>query len=215
VLWVRVDSRESLLADSLHIAHLLQLSLSQDQDQQQVLQGVKQWLNAHGDWLLILDDVEDLQLLDDILPQNIGGHVILTTRASFVGTAAHALEIEKMSLVEGMLFLLRRAKKIGSNDPLEKASEQDRKMAQELVTLMDGLPLALDQAGAYVGIETCIRNVAQNCSDDEGDCFRITRRPSRLLSLSALRKLSRRIFSLLNSCTVAHCFIQRVFQRRS
>jgi hypothetical protein len=39
--------------------------------------------------------------------------------------------------------------------PLEHASEQDYNKAKEIVTRLGGLPLALDQAGAYIGETGC------------------------------------------------------------
>jgi hypothetical protein len=51
---------------------------------------------------------------------------------------------------EGALFLLRRAGVIGKDAPLEEASGADRLKAEEISREMDGLPLALDQAGAFI-----------------------------------------------------------------
>ena len=51
---------------------------------------------------------------------------------------------------EGILLLLRRANLLAGDAPLEQGSKQDRADAQAIVTALDGLPLALDQAGAYI-----------------------------------------------------------------
>lgn len=67
-----------------------------------------------------------------------------------MGKLAQRVEMEKMGMTEGVLFLLRRADIIAPADSLEVVSSADRAQAQELVTLLDGLPLALDQAGAYI-----------------------------------------------------------------
>ncbi len=47
-------------------------------------------------------------------------------------------------------FLLRRATILDPDAPLEAASITDRATAREIAQAMDGLPLALDQAGAYI-----------------------------------------------------------------
>lgn len=52
-----------------------------------------------------------------------------------------------MNKDDGVLLLLRRAKL-----PLSKKNRAD---AEAIVTLLDGLPLALDQAGAYIEETNC------------------------------------------------------------
>jgi tetratricopeptide (TPR) repeat protein len=56
---------------------------------------------------------------------------------------------------EGALFLLRRASIIGSDASLEDASPADIAGAREIVQAVDGLPLALDQAAAYIEETEC------------------------------------------------------------
>jgi tetratricopeptide (TPR) repeat protein len=155
VLWARADSREALTADFATIAETLDLSAKNEQDQQYIVQAVKQWLNTHTGWLLILDDVEDIEGVCDFLSQASEGHIILTTRTKSVGTVAHAIEIEKMQIAEGLLFLLRRAKMIRLDDPVDTASDVEQEQAREISAMMDGLPLALDQAGAYIEETGC------------------------------------------------------------
>jgi hypothetical protein len=53
------------------------------------------------------------------------------------------------------LFLLRRAGILGESDVLEKASQAERNKAKGISQKMDGLPLALDQAGAYIEETSC------------------------------------------------------------
>ncbi len=60
-----------------------------------------------------------------------------------------------MELSEGMQLLLRRAKLLDPEEPLDNVSAAVRKAAQQLVTELDGLPLALDQAGAYIEETGC------------------------------------------------------------
>ena len=60
-----------------------------------------------------------------------------------------------MNPEEGALFLLRRTRILNPEDTFEQASEQDQQQAQEITKLMAGLPLALDQAGAYIDETRC------------------------------------------------------------
>ena len=155
LLWVNATSREALIAAFTTLANTLGLPTQQMRDQQHLISAVKQWFNTQTNWLLIFDDVEDVEVLSDFLPHGSGGHILLTTRAKSVGGVASTLEVEKMQVAEGTLFLLRRAKRIGVAASIATATESEQKYASELSTLMDGLPLALDQAGAYIEETGC------------------------------------------------------------
>src|SRR5258708_40184505 len=52
-------------------------------------------------------------------------------------------------------MLLRRAKVIKAGVPLSQVNEKERTNAEAIVREMDGLPLALDQAGAYIEETGC------------------------------------------------------------
>ncbi len=155
VLWVKAEAREMLLSDVLTLADLLNLPEKEERDQIRMAAAVKGWLSHHGEWLLILDNADDLALAREFLPQTSRGHILLTTRAQAMGGLARRVEIEKMGLEEGTLFLLRRAGRLAPDASLESAPATDHAAAQELVRLVDGLPLALDQAGAYIEETQC------------------------------------------------------------
>ena len=61
----------------------------------------------------------------------------------------------KMEPEEGAWFLLRRAKRISPDAALAAAKAADRESALALSQEMGGLPLALDQAGAYIEETNC------------------------------------------------------------
>ncbi len=155
VLWTRADSREALISGFVAIAELLDLPAKNFQDQNLVIAAVKHWLEDNSGWLLILDNADDLVMAREFIPTGRKGHVLLTTRAQAMGTIAQRLEIEEMQPEEGALFLLRRAKILTENATLDAASAADRAQAEEISKELDGLPLALDQAGAYIEETAC------------------------------------------------------------
>src|SRR2546423_4856747 len=67
-----------------------------------------------------------------------------------MGGLARKIELDTMEAQEGSEFLLRRAGIIAHDAALDSASMADRAAALDIVRAMDGLPLALDQAGAYI-----------------------------------------------------------------
>jgi len=151
VLWVNATSRETLIESFVNIARLLALPAQDEQDQHMTVAVVQQWFATHTQWLLMLDNADDSTLAREFLPTGEHGHILLTTRERAWGPIAHSFEVEKMSQTEGILFLLRRAKVLRSSAvPLSEASSTDQTMAQVIVKELDGLPLALDQAGAYI-----------------------------------------------------------------
>jgi hypothetical protein len=150
VLWASAGSLETLISDFVALAALLRLPEREVADQAVVVAAVKHWLESQEGWLLILDNADDLEMVSDFMPIGDTGHLLLTTRAQFTGTIANSIEVEKMERAEGILLLLRRAKLLAAGDPIEQAKETDRSLAETLVAELDGLPLALDQAGAYI-----------------------------------------------------------------
>jgi len=155
MLWVRAESRETLTSDFVTLAHVLNLPEQQEQEQQRVIEAVKRWFHEHTGWLLIFDNADDLTIVRDFLPPGGKGHLLLTTRSQVTGRIAQRIELEQMEPEEGVLFLLHRATILDLNAPLEAASSSDRDQAEELVQAMAGLPLALDQAGAYIDETRC------------------------------------------------------------
>ena len=142
-----------LVADFTAIAALLNLPEQHEANEERIVQAVKRWLQQQSNWLLILDNVEEPGMLEYFIPPAHRGHILLTTRAQAMGTLAESHEIEKMTAEEGSLFLLRRAGILKSF--LQQTTDSQRALAMNIVQEMDGLPLALEQAGAYLEETDC------------------------------------------------------------
>jgi len=174
VFWLRADTRGTLIADITSLLDRLSLAKGGEQDQHTVMFSLKHWLTTHGQWLLILDNVDDLQVIYDLLPES-KGHILLTTRAQAL-TFGKSIEVKEMKREEGILFLLRRAGLLESNASLDTVSKEDRAEAQAIVDEVQGLPLALDQAGAYIREVGCPVSEYRRLFADE------KRHPQELLS---------------------------------
>ena len=161
VFWISAESVEHLLASFMTIAELLQLPERQEADQQRFVKAVQRWLATHSGWLLIWDNLEDLDLLHRFLPPSRQGASLLTTRCQALGTLAQGMELPPLEQSEAMLFLLRRAKLLRLEESLEQVCQFAQRLpaeytaAEELLRIMDRLPLALDQAGAYIEESGC------------------------------------------------------------
>jgi hypothetical protein len=151
ILWANASDRATLGESFVKLARELQLPKKEQQDQNIIIEAVKKWLSTHDQWLLILDNADDLSLATHFMPSGDKGHILLTTREAATGRIAKGFAVDKMSEAEGVLFLLRRANILTSPDAtIAQASETEQKLAAEIVREMDGLPLALEQAGAYI-----------------------------------------------------------------
>ncbi|GHO54458.1 tetratricopeptide repeat protein [Ktedonobacter robiniae] len=155
IFWASVTDAVTFLSSIVEIAHLLRLPERCEQDQTIIADAVKHWLAMNEHWLLILDNADDLAIIDAFLPPDMKGHLLITTRAQAVGTLANPLDVSKMSIDEGITLLLRRAKRIDTHQTLESAKAQDRTEAEAIAQELDVLPLALDQAGAYIEETKC------------------------------------------------------------
>jgi hypothetical protein len=153
--WASSHSREALISSYATIANVLKLSESDAKDQAIAVGGVKRWLASNEGWLLILDNADDLVMAREFIPSGKNGDVLLTTRARATGPIARLIEIQEMGTEEGAIFLLRRAKYIAEDAPLNAADEVDQGEAKSIATQLDGLPLALDQAAAYIEETGC------------------------------------------------------------
>jgi tetratricopeptide (TPR) repeat protein/DNA-binding XRE family transcriptional regulator len=154
VFWIQADTAERVQSELAALASLLDLPEQRALDQEQATRAVRHWFEGHSNWLLIVDNVEDIMSVSAMIPAG-AGHVLLTTRAQANGTLTRHMDLEQMTLDEGMLFLLHRAKIVGGNEPLERVDEALRGQARAIVCELGGLPLALDQAGAYIEETGC------------------------------------------------------------
>ena len=154
VLWASAATHENLISAFVSIADRLQLPERTLQEHDKIVVAVSHWLSTHEEWLLIVDNADELETVWPLLPTGSNGHVLVTTRDQATGDLESFL-VEKMDHVEGTLLLLRRAKILKSGMELEQISLADRQMAEQIVAEMDGLPLALDQAGAYIEETGC------------------------------------------------------------
>lgn len=144
-LFVRADSPESLKNGLASLAVFL--GLPQRQAQDETVQTVLLWLQANPNWLLILDNVdtkEAQRAVLAILPRLTHGHVLVTSRLRGWPKTVNKQELDTVSLEEARAFLLKRT------EGERRAAADDEAQACELAEKLDGLPLALEQAGAYI-----------------------------------------------------------------
>ncbi len=150
IFWLNATSPELLSAGMLSLADQPGIPAHDDLNEQQRFAAIKQWLQHHDRWLVVLDDLEDFSILDQFIPLYSNGHVLLTTQSQATGQFATSVSVDQMTVEEGALLLLRRAKIIPEQRSGNAASETDVLQARKIAQEFAGYPLALDQAGAYI-----------------------------------------------------------------
>ena len=106
---------------------------------------VRHWLETTDRVLLVCDGADSPELLRRLLPRKGHCHVLITSRAhdfQLLGIV-DAVEVVELPHLEAVEFLLRRTGRVNTG-PEERAAAHA--LAQEL----GGLPLALEQAAAFV-----------------------------------------------------------------
>lgn len=155
IFWLEAATLGTLMSSLVAMADILNLPEKQEQKQDRIIAAVIRWLNSHGDWLLIFDNVEDIKLVKSVLPSARRGYLLFTSRKQSLELTSHTLTLEPMAAEDGVRFLLYRARLLDRMAPLDHLSFIEHVAAKEIVNIMGGLPLALDQAGAYIESTRC------------------------------------------------------------
>ena len=108
-------------------------------DERAILAEMGKWYHEHDSWLLVFDNAENYDALKPWLPSNTSGHILVTTRDNTCfSSIAEPVNIDVFSKETALDFLLTRTKR--SPDIYAKM----------IVDMLGRLPLALEQAAAYI-----------------------------------------------------------------
>ena len=108
---------------------------------------VIKWLQEQTNWLLIIDNLDDISVIDGFLPSTeCNGHTLITTRnPSTEGIPAQGIEVEILDIETAVqlfrIFLMSRPESEFSDDELE---------IRTIVKELGCLPLAIEQAAAFI-----------------------------------------------------------------
>ena len=138
VWWVRAEEPVTLVADYAGLAKELQLPEHEASDQTAMAEAVRRWLEQHTGWLLVFDNAGESAALRSYLPRGTVGHVLITSRNPLWRGVASALPVRVFARADAVAFLLQRT------------GDTDAAAATTLAEMLGDLPLALEQAGAYV-----------------------------------------------------------------
>jgi tetratricopeptide (TPR) repeat protein len=138
IWWLRSEDSATLASDYAILAQELDLPDKGAADQNLIIAAVRRYLEQQQNWLLVFDNADDPARIKEYIPRGGLGHVLVTSRnPNWRGTAS-PLSVEVLEREESVDFLVKRTGKT------------DTESASALADALGDLPLALDQAGAYI-----------------------------------------------------------------
>lgn len=151
IWWIRAEQPTNLVVDYAGLGWRVGLPERSWASQDAVVAAVRRWLGGRSDWLLVFDNATDPSLVGGYLPLAANGHVLITSRTSDWETIANPLRLKGLSRGDAIDY-------IGNCTGQEDASAADA-----LATDLGGMPLALEQAAAYIkATGTSVANYASD-----------------------------------------------------
>jgi tetratricopeptide (TPR) repeat protein len=135
VWWVAAEQPAAIPGQLVALAR--RLGLNEQVEQAETVAVLLDELRHHDRWLLIFDNAEQPQDLRPFWPSGAGGHVLVTSRNPSWGGLATTVQVDVLRRSEAVMFLERRA-------------ALDTTQAAALAEALGDLPLALEQAAAYL-----------------------------------------------------------------
>lgn len=159
VWWITADSPAAIDAGLAELTYRLQPDAQLIATDKEAARWALGWLHAHPGWLLILDNVEHRGDVEPLLGRLSGGHVVITSRrdVGWESITNGGLRLDVLDPQAAVELLLRLS------------GQRDARTAAELAEELGFLPLALQQAGAYlrqsrVDIATYLRDLRRDAA---------------------------------------------------
>ncbi|MBO2466249.1 tetratricopeptide repeat protein, partial [Actinomadura violacea] len=142
VWWVTAEAPEQIDAGLAELARNLVPDSARTATTEDAAAWACGWLRAHPDWLLVLDDVTDPAHTAGLLGRLEGGHVLITSRRD-VRWPGHTSTVRLDLLAPDASAEL-------ITTVTGRTSPADHEAALAIAEELGNLPLALDQAAAYI-----------------------------------------------------------------
>lgn len=133
ICWVRAEESVTLGNDYMEIARMYGLTIPDGLPVVQKIDTVRNWLETQNRLLLVFDNADSEEILDSYIPTS--GHVLITSRES-AWRDSRVVIVPPWTRDESLEFLA--------------PNHAEAEAASSLASYLGDLPLALDQASAYM-----------------------------------------------------------------
>jgi len=157
LIWfINAETATTTQNDFFAFANHFNLPLSPDFMPEELQTAIKTWLGNQTDWLLIFDNLEFVDVVSPYLPNKINGRIIITTRNTRIDFGSQ-LTLGVFDMDEALAFIRKRLSK--DEELLLEFYKKDENdfdtVAPKLIERLGFLPLALEQAAAYIKEVKC------------------------------------------------------------
>ena len=139
VWWLSSDEPATLALMYSKLGQRLGMRFPEGAKLDDVRHHVRRVLNGRHDWLLIFDNAAGPEDVQNYIPQERTGQVLITSRNPNWGSVARPFPLRGLKRAEAVAFLLSRSGRQGRGDS-----------ATRLAMALGDLPLALEQAAACI-----------------------------------------------------------------
>ncbi|OQV00974.1 NB-ARC domain-containing protein [Cladophialophora immunda] len=145
IFWVRAETGLEMIKDIITISDKLNLEQPKHGGDGAIIDKVRTWFETTTDrkWLLVFDNVEDMESLTPYRPRLGHGSLLLTSQnAGLRSQTTHNIPLKPFGEEEGASFLLKQLN--GEHPPTENDD------AISLCKELGGLPLAIAHVAGYM-----------------------------------------------------------------
>lgn len=144
IAWIRAEETETLLVDFANLAHAMRVPGVGGMSPDDLVGAVHVALAERDAWLLVFDNAEEPESIRPYIPLLGRGHILVTSRNPNWRSITTPIELSSFEREESIEFLVKRS------------GDTDQGGAGAVAEALGDLPLALEQAGAYVEQATVI-----------------------------------------------------------
>lgn len=136
--WISADDQTAITSDLAQMAIDLELTGADHRELLASSMAVLRWLEYNANWLLIFDNASPDTIQSWLPSRGFGDILITSTNPTWSAITSDAIGLEGLALEDAVQFLMRRT------------SSTDSAAAARIASSFDCLPLALEQAAAYI-----------------------------------------------------------------
>ena len=150
VFWVDASSVESI---TMSLKGISSISAAQASCLGDSVESVLQWMSGiEEEWLIMFDNADDLpvHVVERFIPPGNRGNILITSRNQSMGSLIsfeNIIEINEMEEADAITLLLKAS--------YLDATAKHKEVAKNIVTELGCIPLAVNQAGAYIEAGRC------------------------------------------------------------